>query len=123
MTTTAAAAAAELNIESSDYWMMMALSASACAETQALTRTHEEEDHKQDDKSHEELFQQALSAYEASKEAARDAKWVQHKFGLCCDCDAGLDDESDFSLVSVNVDILFRCIDCCRNPRFAYGNS
>ena len=28
----------------------------------------------------------------------RDAKNDQHKFGLCCDCDAGLDDRADFVL-------------------------
>ena len=28
----------------------------------------------------------------------RDAKSEQHKFGLCCDCDAGLDDRADFVL-------------------------
>ena len=107
----------------SDYWTSTAFAVNVFEERQIEKEEKSEEKSEESGKSHEELFQQALSAYEASKEAARDAKWVQYKFGLCCDCDAGLDDESDFTLINVNDDTLFRCIDCCRNPRFAYGNS
>lgn len=130
--------ATEMMMDTSKYWMMMALSSEICDETQALILTGEGNDYNEeqqsDDDDHydeeqlrrdEERFEKELAAYEASKAtAARDAKWVQYKFGLCCDCDAGLDDESDFSLITANDnDTLLRCNNCCRNPRFAYGHS
>lgn len=123
-------------MDASKYWMMMALSSELCDETQTLILTGEGNDYNEEQQSDddydeeqlrrdEETFQKELAAYEASKAtAARDAKWVQYKFGLCCDCDAGLDDESDFALITANDnDTLLRCNDCCRNPRFAYGHS
>ena len=116
-------------MDASKYWIMMALASELCGETQALILTSYDDcndDYNEEQQSDdEETFQRELAAYEASKAtAARDAKWVQYKFGLCCDCDAGLDDESDFALISANDnDTLLRCIDCCRNPRFAYGHS
>ena len=121
--------ATEMMMDASKYWIMMALASELCGETQALILTSYDdcnddynEELQSDD---EETFQRELAAYEASKAtAARDAKWVQYKFGLCCDCDAGLDDESDFALISANDnDTLLRCIECCRNPQFAYGHS
>ena len=127
-------------MDPSKYWMMMALSSELCDETQALILNGEGNDYNEEQQSDddyddnydeeqlrrdEETFKKELAAYEASKAtAARDAKWVQYKFGLCCDCDAGLDDESDFALITANDnDTLLRCNDCCRNPRFAYGHS
>lgn len=121
--------ATEMMMDASKYWIMMALASELCGETQALILTSYDDcndDYNEEQQSDdEETFQRELAAYEASKAtAARDAKWVQYKFGLCCDCDAGLDDESDFALISANDnDTLLRCIDCCRNPRFAYGHS
>lgn len=44
----------------------------------------------------------------------RNAKSDQHKFGLCCDCDAGLDDRADF-IVGKHAHIAFHrflCNDC-----------
>jgi hypothetical protein len=41
----------------------------------------------------------------------RDAKSEQHKFGLCCDCDAGLDDRADFVLRKHFISRLV-CNDC-----------
>lgn len=44
----------------------------------------------------------------------RNAKSDQHKFGLCCDCDAGLDDRADF-VVGKHTHIAFHrflCNDC-----------
>jgi hypothetical protein len=41
----------------------------------------------------------------------RDAKNDQHKFGLCCDCDAGLDDRADFVLRKHFITRLL-CNDC-----------
>ena len=141
-TTTRTMTATEMMKDASQYWMMMALASELCGETQALIQTgydecndnYNEEQQSDDDydnydeeqlRRDEETFQRELAAYEASKAtAARDAKWVQYKFGLCCDCDAGLDDESDFALITANDnDTLLRCNDCCRNPRFAYGHS
>ena len=121
--------ATEMMMDASKYWIMMALASELCGETQALILTSYDDcndDYNEEQQSDdEETFQRELAAYEASKAtAARDAKWVQYKFGLCCDCDAGLDDESDFALISANDnDTLLRCIDCCHNPRFAYGHS
>ena len=121
--------ATEMMMDASKYWIMMALASELCGETQALILTSYDDcndDYNEEQQSDdEETFQRELASYEASKAtAARDAKWVQYKFGLCCDCDAGLDDESDFALISANDnDTLLRCIDCCRNPRFAYGHS
>lgn len=139
--------ATEMMMDASKYWMMIALSSELCDETQALIFNGDDsdvfkgddsdddfnEEQQSDDDNYdeeqlrrdEETFEKELAAYEASKAAAaRDAKWVQYKFGLCCDCDAGLDDESDFALITANDnDTLLRCNDCCRNPRFAYGHS
>lgn len=110
----------EMMTDASQYWMMMAFANELCDETQALFLSDDDYDEEQQCRDEE---QQCLD--EASKAtAARDAKWVQYKFGLCCDCDAGLDDESDFALITANDnDTLLRCIDCCNNPRFAYGHS
>ena len=58
MTTTASF----IPIDPSEYWMMMALEASTCPETQALARTCEIKD--------DDLFQQALYAYETSSNEA-----------------------------------------------------
>lgn len=117
--------AIEMMTDASQYWMMMALASELCGETQALILTGDDDYDEEQQCRDEETFQRELAAYEASKAtAARDAKWVQYKFGLCCDCDAGLDDESDFALITANDnDTLLRCNDCCRNPRFAYGHS
>lgn len=44
----------------------------------------------------------------------RNAKSDQHKFGLCCDCDTGLDDRADF-IVGKHAHIAFHrflCNDC-----------
>ena len=128
-TTTRTMTATEMMKDASQYWMMMALASELCDETQALILTGDDDDDNYDEEQlrrDEERFEKELAAYEASKAtAARDAKWVQYKFGLCCDCDAGLDDESDFALITANDnnDTLLRCNDCCRNPRFAYGHS
>lgn len=117
----------EMMMDASQYWMMMAFANELCDETQSLILNGDDYDDYDEEEQcrDEETFQRELAAYEASKAtAARDAKWVQYKFGLCCDCDAGLDDESDFALITANDnDTLLRCIDCCNNPRFAYGHS
>ena len=42
------------------------------------------------------------------------AKWEEHKFGLCCECDVGLDDEADF-VVTGNAnedDTVLMCYGC-----------
>jgi hypothetical protein len=36
------------------------------------------------------------SAPRCEEVAALTSKWNQHRFGLCCECDCGLDDEADF---------------------------
>jgi hypothetical protein len=114
MTTTASF----IPIDPSEYWMMMALEASTCVETQALARTCEIPD--------ENLLQTALDAYEtSSNEAARarNAKWDQHKFGLCDNCDTGLDDRSDFVLARThNGGTVLHCVTCSCKPIFARRN-
>jgi hypothetical protein len=42
------------------------------------------------------------------------AKWDEHKFGLCCECDCGLDDEADF-VITGNAnkdDTVLMCYGC-----------
>ena len=59
--------------------------------------------------------------------SALTSKWDQHKFGLCCECDCGLDDEADF-VITGNVnddDIVLMCYTCFTNltqesPYYAY---
>jgi len=49
--------------------------------------------------------------------AALTSKWNQHRFGLCDECDCGLDDEADF-VITGNAnedDTLLTCIDCWTN--------
>ena len=49
--------------------------------------------------------------------AALTSKWNQHRFGLCGECDCGLDDESDF-VITGNAnedDTLMTCVDCWTN--------
>ena len=44
------------------------------------------------------------------------SKWDEHKFGLCCECEVGLDDESDF-VVTGNAnqdDTVIMCYGCFR---------
>ena len=105
----------EMMMDASQYWMMMAFANELCDETQSLILNGDDYDDYDEEEQcrDEETFQRELAAYEASKAtAARDAKWVQYKFGLCCDCDAGLDDESDFALITANDnDTLLRCND------------
>ena len=46
--------------------------------------------------------------------ASLTSKWDQHKFGLCCECDVGLDDEADF-VVTGNAnedDTVLMCYGC-----------
>lgn len=63
----------------------------------------------------------AASAHAATTPAAprirlsqfeRDEKSSQHKFGICCSCDAGLDDRADFAITVVADGIKVRCNDC-----------
>lgn len=42
----------------------------------------------------------------------RNAKSDQHKFGLCCDCDAGLDDRADFIIGNHATYTRLLCNDC-----------
>ena len=42
----------------------------------------------------------------------RNAKSEQHNFGLCCDCDAGLDDRTDFIIGNNDTHTRFLCNDC-----------
>ena len=42
----------------------------------------------------------------------RDVKSDQHKFGLCCDCDAGLDDRADFIVGKHATHTRLLCNDC-----------
>jgi hypothetical protein len=42
----------------------------------------------------------------------REEKSSQHKFGICCSCDAGLDDRADFAITVVADGIKVRCNDC-----------
>ena len=54
------------------------------------------------------------------------SKWDQHKFGLCCECDCGLDDEADF-IITGNAnedDTSLLCYQCFTNltqgPSYAH---
>ena len=42
----------------------------------------------------------------------RNVKSDQHKFGLCCDCDAGLDDRADFIIGNHATYTRLLCNDC-----------
>ena len=44
---------------------------------------------------------------------AKTAEWDNHKFGLCDDCEHGLDDESDFVVhARMNGESVLLCNDC-----------
>ena len=58
-------------------------------------------------------------AHEVSLAATQqdDEKHYKHKFGLCHDCDRGLDDRSDFTLHTTKKgDTIFVCHDCVYLP-------
>ena len=44
--------------------------------------------------------------------AALTAKWNEHRFGLCCECDCGLDDEADF-VITGNANEYDTSLMCC----------
>ena len=56
--------------------------------------------------------------YAACDEVASLAmKWSEHRFGLCGECDCGIDDEADF-VITGNAnedDTLMTCVDCWTN--------
>jgi hypothetical protein len=89
-----------------NYWTAMAIA------TAVLPVVAEEE---------EDLLAQTLAerwgemgdCHWAALEAARTAEWDKHKFGLCGDCDHGLDDESDFVVHQrMNGESVLLCNDC-----------
>jgi len=46
--------------------------------------------------------------------AALTMKWSEHRFGLCCECECGLDDEADF-IITGNAnddDTVLMCYSC-----------
>jgi len=64
--------------------------------------------------------------YACEEVSALTAKWNQHKFGLCCECDCGLDDEADF-VITGNAnedDTSLMCYGCFTNltqgPSYAH---
>jgi hypothetical protein len=46
--------------------------------------------------------------------ASLTMQWSEHRFGLCCECNCGLDDESDFIITGnpTQDDTLLVCNDC-----------
>jgi hypothetical protein len=106
MTTTAT-----INENVRNYWMATAMATAVMPVEAARTAEEEEED----------LLAQTLAerwgemgdCHWAALEAARTAEWDKHKFGLCDDCDYGLDDESDFVVHErMNGESVLLCNDC-----------
>ena len=55
-------------------------------------------------------------AYDAACDevASLTMKWSEHRFGLCCECECGLDDEADF-IITGNAnddDTVLMCYTC-----------
>ena len=49
--------------------------------------------------------------------ASLTMNWSEHRFGLCCECDCGLDDEADF-IITGNAnddDTVLMCYTCFTN--------
>jgi len=46
--------------------------------------------------------------------ALTSSKWDEHKFGLCCECECGLDDDADFVLTgnANGDDTVLMCYTC-----------
>jgi hypothetical protein len=100
---------ATINENARNYWMATAMA------TAVMPVVAEEEEEEED------LLAQTLAerwgelgdCHWAALEAARTAEWVKHKFGLCDDCDYGLDDESDFVVHErMNGESVFLCNEC-----------
>jgi len=58
--------------------------------------------------------------------AALTMKWSEHRFGLCCECQCGLDDEADF-IITGNAnddDTVLMCYSCftaiTQGPTYAH---
>ena len=52
--------------------------------------------------------------YACEEVRALTTNWNQHRFGVCCECDIGLDDEADF-IITGNAnedDTAFMCYGC-----------
>lgn len=54
------------------------------------------------------------SASRCDEVSALTAKWNEHRFGLCSECECGLDDESDFVITghAAEDDTLLMCCGC-----------
>lgn len=108
------ATTASINESVRNYWMATAMATAVMpvvAEEVAMEEEEEEED----------LLAQTLAerwgemgdCHWAALEAARTAEWDNHKFGLCDDCDYGLDDESDFVVhARMNGESVLLCNEC-----------
>jgi hypothetical protein len=64
--------------------------------------------------------------YACDEVSALTSKWDEHKFGLCCECEVGLDDECDF-VVTGNAnqdDTVLMCYGCftTRNKGRTYAH-
>ena len=46
---------------------------------------------------------------------ALTSKWNLHRFGLCNECDCGIDDEADFVITGGIDDTILMCVDCWTN--------
>jgi hypothetical protein len=104
---------ATINENARNYWMAtaMAMGVMPVVAEEEEVAMEEEED----------LFAQTMAerwgevgdCHWAALEAARTAEWVKHKFGLCDDCDYGLDDESDFVVHErMNGESVLLCNEC-----------
>jgi hypothetical protein len=95
------ATTATINENVRNYWMATAMA------TAVMPVVEEEED----------LLAQTLAERWGemgdSYWEAKTAEWDNHKFGLCDDCDYGLDDESDFVLHRrMNGESVLLCNEC-----------
>ena len=58
----------------------------------------------------------AFEVLPSTATAATQDKWDEHKFGLCDECNCGLDDESDFVVHEYTLDTVYLCIECWLHP-------
>ena len=102
------ATTATINENARNYWIATAMATAVMPVVEEEEAALEEE---------EDLLAQTLAERWGemgdSYWEAKTAEWDNHKFGLCNDCDYGLDDESDFVLHRrMNGESVLLCNEC-----------
>ena len=102
------ATTATINENVRNYWMATAMATSVMPVMPVVAAKEEEEEDLLAATLAERWGEMGDSYWEA-----KAAEWDNHKFGLCDDCEHGLDDESDFVVhARMNGESVLLCNDC-----------